>query len=36
VLVGGEPVVSDGLLLADDLADVLRRHDKAARRIQGC
>ena len=36
VLVGGRPVVSDGHLVGDDLTDVLRRHDRAARRIQGC
>jgi cytosine/adenosine deaminase-related metal-dependent hydrolase len=35
VYVGGEPVVSDGRLLIDDLDDLLRRHDRAARRMQG-
>jgi cytosine/adenosine deaminase-related metal-dependent hydrolase len=35
VLVGGRPVVSDGVLLGD-LDDVLVRHGAAARRLQSC
>jgi cytosine/adenosine deaminase-related metal-dependent hydrolase len=36
VIVGGDPVVTDGRLLAADLDDVLVRHDAAARRMQRC
>jgi cytosine/adenosine deaminase-related metal-dependent hydrolase len=36
LLVGGAPVVRDGVLLQSDLDDVLRRHDGAARKLQGC
>src|SRR5205085_8476057 len=36
VFVGGAPVVTNGALLQDDLPEVLRRHDAAARRVQGC
>jgi cytosine/adenosine deaminase-related metal-dependent hydrolase len=36
VLVGGRPVVRDGALLQPDLADVLRAHERLARRLQGC
>jgi len=36
VIVAGRSVVHDGALLADDLVDVLRRHERAARRMQRC
>ncbi|MDQ1681087.1 MAG: 8-oxoguanine deaminase, partial [Frankiaceae bacterium] len=36
VLVAGRSVVADGVLVADDLDDILRRHTAAARRIQSC
>jgi cytosine/adenosine deaminase-related metal-dependent hydrolase len=36
VLVGGEPVVEDGLLAAPDLDQVLARHEVLARQLQGC
>ena len=35
VLVGGEVVVGDGELRQPDLPEVLRRHEVAARRMQG-
>jgi cytosine/adenosine deaminase-related metal-dependent hydrolase len=36
VLVGGRPIVVGFQLQQPDLADILRRHAAAARRIQGC
>jgi cytosine/adenosine deaminase-related metal-dependent hydrolase len=36
VLVGGEPVVRDGVLVQDDIGDLLARHTTVARRLQEC
>jgi cytosine/adenosine deaminase-related metal-dependent hydrolase len=36
LFVGGRPVVTDGQLLQEDLDDLLRRHQLAARRMQNC
>jgi cytosine/adenosine deaminase-related metal-dependent hydrolase len=36
VYVAGKPVVVDGELAGVDLSDVLRRHERAARRLQSC
>jgi cytosine/adenosine deaminase-related metal-dependent hydrolase len=36
VYVAGKPVVEDGELHGVDLGDVLRRHERAARRLQSC
>ncbi|HEX4335934.1 MAG TPA: amidohydrolase family protein [Polyangiaceae bacterium] len=36
VYVAGKAIVSDGVLVRGDLSDVLRRHERAARRLQSC
>jgi cytosine/adenosine deaminase-related metal-dependent hydrolase len=36
VFVGGKPVVKDGELLRSGIPELLREHERAARRLQGC
>ncbi|HEX4352093.1 MAG TPA: amidohydrolase family protein [Polyangiales bacterium] len=36
VFVAGKPIVEDGRLVNRDMSDVLRRHERAARRLQAC
>jgi cytosine/adenosine deaminase-related metal-dependent hydrolase len=36
VFVAGKPIVEDGRLVDRDMSDVLRKHERAARRLQDC
>ena len=36
VVVGGKPIVEEGVLLNCDMTDLLQRHERIARRLQQC